>query len=51
MRHVNPGTVPAGYARSMPVCGRCVKCHPGKAWGGDEACRVQQCPCHRREET
>lgn len=30
-----------------PRCGRCPKCHPGRAWGGDEKCTIAKCTCHR----
>ncbi len=50
--------IPPTRARVLPTCGRCLNCHPGKAWGGDESCRVlnrttptTDCPCHRKKET
>lgn len=46
------GTAPT-QPFDAPICGRCPRCHPGKAWGGDERCRVLPdtrpwvtCPCH-----
>lgn len=44
-----PGAIPTTYAREQPACGRCPRCHPGKNWGGDEACRINTCTCHKRE--
>jgi len=45
-----PGAIPTTYAREQPACGRCPRCHPGKNWGGDEACRINTCTCHKRNE-
>lgn len=44
-----PGAVPTTYAREEPVCGRCPKCHPGRAYSAS-FCRVETCGCHRRTE-
>ena len=41
--------IPGTYPREQPVCGRCSRCHPGKQWGGDEACRAYTCTCHRKD--
>lgn len=48
---------PTTRERDEALCGRCVRCHPGRAWGGDELCRVLPdirpwvtCPCHRTDE-
>ena len=29
------------------VCGKCRACHPGRQFGGDRFCQVQECGCHR----
>lgn len=32
--------------REREGCNRCPQCHPGKQWGGIEACRIGRCECH-----
>lgn len=44
--YYSPGT----YALVPDECSRCPRCHPGKQFGGDEACRSRYCGCHRRTE-
>lgn len=40
-------STPTTHHDDRPICGRCVRCHPGKNFGGDESCRVPVCKCHR----
>jgi hypothetical protein len=27
-------------------CRMCIRCHPGRQWGGPDRCRVTDCRCH-----
>lgn len=52
LTHLGFGTyAPTTRPHDASECGRCVRCHPGKQWGGDEQCHAlrvgMSCTCHK----
>lgn len=42
---------PTTYPHDESACRQCVRCHPGRQFGGDEQCHAlkvgMRCVCHR----